>query len=164
MHRAYITAGHPDKARFIDFGFKRPNGVPHPATSRTTFDFLGFNQVWARSGQGKDVVRQLTAKSRFACALASVSDWCRHNRHRPISEQHIYQGRMVRGRFAYYGTPGNDHRLRWYDHQIQRIWQRLLSRRGQPGAFLWARLHEQRKRHPLPSPKIVRRYFALAPA
>lgn len=63
---------HPDKTRFIDFHFKRPNGMRHPATSGTTFDFLGFTHVWVRSRQRKDVVRQSTAKSRFARAVASV--------------------------------------------------------------------------------------------
>src|SRR5258708_9888116 len=66
---------HPDKTRFIDFRFKRPHGTRHSATSGTTFDFLGFTHVWVRSRQGKDVVRQSTARSRFARALASVSDW-----------------------------------------------------------------------------------------
>src|SRR3954468_24546889 len=36
---------HPDKTRFIDFRFKRPNGAVHPAADGTTFDFLGFTHV-----------------------------------------------------------------------------------------------------------------------
>ncbi len=43
--------------------------------SATTFDFLGFTHVWGRSMQGKDVVRQITAKGRFARALKSVHQW-----------------------------------------------------------------------------------------
>jgi hypothetical protein len=88
---------HPEKTRFIDFRFKRPNGMRHAATSGTTFDFLGFTHVWVRSRQGKDVVRQSTAKNRFARALASVSDWCRHNLHRAICEQHLHLSRVMRG-------------------------------------------------------------------
>ena len=149
---------HPKKTRFIDFRFKRPDGMRHAATSGTTFDFLGFTHVWVRSRQGKDVVRQSTAKSRFARALASVSDWCRHNLHRAIVEQHLHLSRVMRGHFAYYGITGNGRRLRWYAHQVERIWQKWLSRRGQQGSFLWARLRELLKRHPLPSAKIVHRY------
>jgi len=149
---------HPEKTRFIDFRFKRPNGMRHAATSGTTFDFLGFTHVWVRSRQGKDVVRQSTAKSRFARALASVSDWCRHNLHRAIVEQHLHLSRVMRGHFAYYGITGNGRRLRWYAHQVERIWQKWLSGRGQQGSFLWARLRELLKRHPLPSAKIVHRY------
>ena len=127
---------HPEKTRFIDFRFKRPNGMRHAATSGTTFDFLGFTHVWVRSRQGKDVVRQSTAKNRFARALASVSDWCRHNLHRAIGEQHLHLSRVMRGHFAYYGITGNGRRLRWYAQQVERIWQKWLSRRGQQGAFL----------------------------
>jgi group II intron reverse transcriptase/maturase len=150
---------HPDKTRFIDFRFKRPNGMRHPATGGTTFDFLGFTHVWVRSRQGKDVVRQSTAKSRFARAVASVSDWCRRNLHRPISEQHLHLGRMMKGHFAYYGITGNGRRLRWYAHQVERIWQKWLSRRGQQSSFTWARLREVLKRNPLPPAKIVHRYI-----
>jgi RNA-directed DNA polymerase len=150
---------HPEKTRFIDFRFKRPNGMRHAATSGTTFDFLGFTHVWVRSRQGKDVVRQSTAKDRFARALASVSDWCRHNLHRAIDEQHLHLSRVMRGHFAYYGITGNGRRLRWYAHQVERIWQKWLSRRGQQSPFLWTRLRESLKRHPLPSAKIVHRYI-----
>ena len=150
---------HPEKTRFIDFRFKRPNGMRHAATSGTTFDFLGFTHVWVRSKQGKDVVRQSTAKNRFARALASVSDWCRHNLHRAIDEQHLHLSRVMRGHFAYYGITGNGRRLRWYAHQVERIWQKWLSRRGQQSPFLWTRLRESLTRHPLPSAKIVHRYI-----
>jgi RNA-directed DNA polymerase len=151
---------HPDKTRFIDFRFKRPHGTRHSATSGTMFDFLGFTHVWGKSKQGKNVVRQTTAKSRFARALASVSEWCRRNLHLAIDEQHQHLGRVMRGHFAYYGISGNDRRLRWYAHQVERIWKQWLSRRGQPGAFRWARLRELLKRHPLPPAKIVHRYIA----
>ena len=68
---------HPTKTRFVDFRFRRPHGR-HPATVGTTFDFLGFTHVWAQSRRGKNVVRQTTAKDRYARALASVTEWCRH--------------------------------------------------------------------------------------
>ena len=121
--------------------------------------FLGFTHVWVQSRQGKDVVRQSTAKNRFARALASVSDWCRHNLHRAIGEQHLHLSRVMRGHFVYYGITGNGRRLRWYAHQVERIWQKWLSRRGQQGSFLWTRLHELLQRRPLPSAKIVHRYI-----
>jgi hypothetical protein len=36
----------------------------------TTFTFLGFPDLWGKSQNGKNVVRQVTAKSRYARALA----------------------------------------------------------------------------------------------
>lgn len=151
---------HPGKTRFIDFRFKRPNGKPHPATSGTTFDFLGFTHVWVKSRQGKNVVRQSTSKARFARALASVSAWCSQNLHRHLAEQRLHLSRMMRGHYAYYGITGNSRRLRWYAHQVERIWKKWLSRRGQPSAFRWNRVQELLRRYPLPSTKIVHQYTA----
>jgi hypothetical protein len=78
---------HPTKTRFVDFRFKRPNGR-HPATVGTTFNFLGFTHVWGQSRKGKNVVRQITAKDRYARALASVAEWCRRNLHCSFRDQH----------------------------------------------------------------------------
>ncbi len=52
---------HPDKTRYVDFRFQRPQGR-HPATSATSFNFLGFTHVWGTSRKGKPVVRQVKAK------------------------------------------------------------------------------------------------------
>ena len=75
--------------------------------SATTFDFLGFTHVWGRSMQGKDVVRQITAKGRFARALKSVHDWCKRHRHLPIAAQRDHLAKVIRGHCAYYGLTGN---------------------------------------------------------
>jgi hypothetical protein len=68
---------------------------------------------------GKDVVRQVTAKNRYARALAAVTDWCRRNRHQPIPDQHAHLIAMMRGHYAYYGITGNFRRLRWYADQVE---------------------------------------------
>src|SRR6267154_5940440 len=75
---------HPDKTRFVDFRNNRPNGTDHPETHGTSFTFLGFTHIWGKSRAGKNVVRQVTAKNRYARALAAVTAWCRRNRHQPI--------------------------------------------------------------------------------
>jgi Reverse transcriptase (RNA-dependent DNA polymerase) len=129
---------HPAKTRFVDFRFKRPNGR-HPATVGTTFNFLGFTHVWGLSRQGKNVVRQITAKDRYACALASVMEWCRLNLHRPFREQHAYLSRVIRGHCAYYGITGNGRRIRWYHHQVARTWKKWLARRGRHSNLPWSR-------------------------
>src|SRR5450631_1753404 len=94
---------HPDKTRFVDFRNNRPNGNDHPETDGTSFTFLGFSHIWGKSRKGKNVVRQVTAKNRYARALAAVTDWCRHNRHQPIPDQHAHLIAMMRGHYAYYG-------------------------------------------------------------
>jgi hypothetical protein len=59
----YELTLHPDKTRFVDFRSNRPDGKDHPDTDGTTFTFLGFCHVWGKSRKGKNVVRQVTARS-----------------------------------------------------------------------------------------------------
>jgi len=149
---------HPDKTRFVDFRPKRPDGGRHPDTHGTTFDFLGFTHVWGKSRKGKAVVRQVTAKGRYARALAAVSDWCRHHRHWPVPQQHRHLDAMVRGHYAYYGITGNIRRLQWYGNQVERIWRKWLSRRDRKSVFRWSRMQALLQRHPLPRARIIHRY------
>jgi RNA-directed DNA polymerase len=148
---------HPDKTRFVDFRFKRPGGEHHPATDGTTFNFLGFTHVWGRSRNGKNVVRQVTAKDRYARALSAISQWCRENRGVSISAQHAHLSKMARGHFAYYGITGNGRRIRWYLHQLERTWKKWLSRRG-GGNYQWIRLRAYLAYHPLPKARIIHKY------
>jgi RNA-directed DNA polymerase len=153
----YALKLHPQKTGFIDFRFKRPRGR-HPLATGTSFSFLGFTQVWGRSRQNKPVVRQVTAKDRFARALRAASEWCRANRHRGFREQHQYLSRVIQGHCAYFGITGNDRRIRWFHHQVIRIWMKWLRRRGRQGHLTWPRLRKMLKRYPLPPARIVHQY------
>ena len=108
------------------------------------------------------MVRQVTAKRRYARALAAVSDWCRENRHRPILDQHRRLSSMMRGHFAYYGVGGNIRRLQWFAHQAVRIWQKWLSRRDRRSAVKWTRLNEILRQHPLPRARIAHPYVTAS--
>jgi DnaJ-domain-containing protein 1 len=76
----------------------------------------------------------------------------------PIPDQHAHLIAMMRGHYAYYGITGNFRRLRWYADQVERIWQKWLSRRDRGSRLLWSRLTALLKRHPLPAARIVHRY------
>ncbi len=153
---------HPDKTRLVDFRPHMTESARHPETDGTNFDFLGFTHVWGRSRNGKSMVRQVTAKGRFARAVAAVSDWCRQHRHEPIRDQHRHLSSMMRGHFAYYGVGGNIRRLREFAHQVGRIWRKWLSRRDRQSVVTWTRFNELLKRHPLPSAKIAQGYAAAS--
>jgi RNA-directed DNA polymerase len=103
---------HPDKTRLVDFRPQRPEGARHPQTDGTTFDFPGLTHVWGQSRNGRAMVRQITAKSRFARAVAAVNDWCRKHRQWSLRDQRRHLCSMMRGRFAYYVVGGNIRRLR----------------------------------------------------
>jgi len=158
----YELTLHPDKTRFVDFRSYRPDGKDHPDADGTTFTFLGFCHAWGKSRKGKNVVRQVTAKQRYARALAAVTDWCRENRHRPIPEQHAQLVTKMRGHYAYYGITGNARRLSWYFHRVRRIWWKWLSRRG--SRLNWTQFVALLTRHPLPAAQIVHRYTAMSKA
>jgi RNA-directed DNA polymerase len=155
---------HPSKTRFVDFRKNRPNGTNHPETDDTSFTFLGFAHVWGRSRAGKKVVRQVTAKNRYARALAAITTWCRDNRHQSIPDQNAHLAAMMRGHYAYYGITGNSRRIRWYAHQVERIWQKWLSRRDRERRLNWSRFAALLKSHPLPAARIVHRYTAASEA
>jgi RNA-directed DNA polymerase len=153
---------HPDKTRFIDFRNYRSDGKDHPESDGSSFTFLGFCHVWGKSRKGWNVVWQVTAKQRYARALAAVTVWCRKNRHLPIPEQHTQLVAKMRGHYAYYGISGNFRRLSWYAQKVTRIWQKWLSRRG--SRFPWERFQDLLKRHPLPAARIVHRYTVVSEA
>lgn len=149
---------HPTKTKMVDFRFKKPNGKQHPRTDATSFVFLGFVHVWGKSRRGKDIICQRTAKDRYARALRSLWIWCKRNRHQPIPWQHERLCRSMRGHYAYYGITGNSQRLRWFAHQVERIWHNWLERRSRGQPMPWSRFRALLTRYPLPAPKIVHRY------
>jgi RNA-directed DNA polymerase len=148
---------HPDKTRFIDFRPRRRGGT-HADCQEPPFDFLGFTHSWVKSLKGNDVVRQTTAKNRFARALLAVKDWCRTNRHRPMLEQHARLSAKLEGHYAYYGITGNIRRLSQYRQQVMKTWRRWLERRTRAKRLTWARFNAFLTRHPLPRARIIHRY------
>jgi len=147
---------HPDKTRFIDFRPRRDG--THPDCTDPPFDFLGFTHAWVKSRNGKNVVRQTTAKSRFARALLAVKSWCRANRHRPILEQLARLSAKLVGHFAYYGITGNFRRLHQYRQQGTKTWRKWLERRTRGKRLTWDRFQAFLARHPLPRARIIHRY------
>ena len=61
---------HPNKTRLVDFRPQRRQGARHPETDGISFDVRGPTHVWGRSRNGKNMVRQVTAKDRYARAVA----------------------------------------------------------------------------------------------
>jgi hypothetical protein len=148
---------HPDKTRFIDFRPQRHGGTP-PDCKAQSFDFLGFTHSWGKSRKGKDVVRQTTAKSRFARSLAAVRNWCQTNRHLSVREQRVWLSAALNGHFAYFGITGNIRRIQEYRHQVVRTWHKWLERRTRGRKFLWDKFRAFLARHTLPAARIIHRY------
>jgi RNA-directed DNA polymerase len=155
---------HPDKTHLVDF---RPQKKPPPHTMggelelATTFNFLGFLHVWGKSRKGNRVVREQTAKDRFARTLDSINERCRRMRTEPIADQHRQLSQKLKGHFAYFGISGNYRRLSDLRYQVRRIWRKWLSRRSNKSRVTWDLFSRVEKRFPLPQPRIVHSYTAM---
>ena len=57
-----------------------------------------------------------TRTKKFRAALASIWDWCKTNRHTPMTRQHRELNAKVRNHYTYYGIRGNSRTLgRFFD-------------------------------------------------
>ena len=146
---------HPTKTRQVDF---RPKAGGHGSSNR--FDFLGFTHLWGKSRKGRWVVRQFTAKERFARAVKSVWNWCKEHRHMPLGDQCRHLAGVIRGHCAYYGLTGNGKRLSRFRDAVVKSWRRWLGRRHRNGRISWDRFKAILARFPLPTAKITRSIYA----
>jgi len=156
----YGLALHPDKTRLISF--RRPPyaaGVKAMQGDRPgTFDLLGFTHYWGRTRRGGWAVMRQTSSKRLSRTVRSIAQWCRANRHRPISEQHAKLSQKVRGHYAYYGITGNMRMLSWFLVAVHRAWRKWLNRRNRQREMIWDRFNRLLRRFRLPPPRIVHSY------
>ena len=152
---------HPEKTRMVRFA--RPESEPpkdHKREKRETFNFLGFTHYWGKSRKGNWVIKRSTEKGRFARALKKVSDWCRRNRHLPISEQLRQLTRKLTGHYAYYGITGNFRSLSNFRAEVTRVWHKWLSRRSRSGRIAWEKFNLLLRRYTLPPVRIMHSVFS----
>ena len=141
---------HPDKTRLVPFG--RPDMGRPPRDRRPgTYDFLGFTHYWGLSRKGHWVIKRRTASDRLARAVASVTQWCRRNRHLPLAEQYQTLCQNLRGHFAYYGVTANRLQLEHFRTAALRAWYKWLARRKRKPYPTWTWFQRLIVRYPLPS-------------
>lgn len=152
----YGLALHPEKTRVIEF-FRPPRdgAPPRDDEGGRSFDLLGFTHFWGKSQKGNWVVKRKTMQSRFARAAKAINEWCRDNRHLPVTEQRKTLASKLRGHYAYYGITGNQPSLKAYFREVTRIWREWLDRRSNRARMTWQRFKELLQRHSLPPPRVV---------
>ena len=153
----YGLTVHPEKTRLIRFD---PDDTHDSDTTAgesmpKTFDFLGFTHYWGRSRQGGWVIKCKTARSRFQRAIRSLSEWCRQNRHQPITVQHQTLKQKVQGHYGYYGIIGNFACLQNFLLEARRTWKRWLSRRRRGKPLSWSDFAQLEQRYCLPRARVV---------
>jgi RNA-directed DNA polymerase len=158
----YGLTVHPEKTRLVRF---QPPQPPDSETEErntsepTTFDFLAFTHYWGRSLRGNWVVKRKTARSRLKRALATLSDWCRKNRHLSIKEQYQKLTEKLRGHYGYFGITGNFRSLRNYREATRWIWKRHLSRRRRGKPMTWLSFARLEERYRLPAARVIHSFL-----
>ena len=147
---------HPEKTKLVDF---RP---PERGQSRGqgSLNFLGFCFYWARTRQGRAVVKLKTARDRLTRKIKETGQWLRDHRHEPVAEQHAQLSAKIRGHLQYYGVSFNSRSLGNFVWEVTRRWRRWLARRGGKTYWSWERMKSFLMTYPLPTPRIVHRLFA----
>jgi hypothetical protein len=87
---------HPKKTKLVRFEKPRRDDS---GKGSDTFDFLGFTHYWAKSRRGYWVIKRKTARQRVRRAMKMLWQWCRWNRHEPITEQYKKLCQKLRGYF-----------------------------------------------------------------
>lgn len=148
---------HPEKTRMLPFQSpgRSPSQDEDDRKGPGTFDMLGFTHYWARSRQGRWVIKQKTAKGRFARAVERISEWCQRNRHRRLAEQRETLNRKLMGHYNYYGITGNSDALSRFRYQVNLLWHKWLNRRSQRKSGDWKWFNRILERFPLAKPVAV---------
>ena len=153
---------HPEKTRLVPF--KRPRrGAPKDGDDPPgTFDLLGFKHFWALNRKGSWVLKRKTASSRFSRGLKVLTQWCRKNRHLPITEQWRTLRQKLNGHYGYYGITGNSKSLGQFGLWAVRIWRKWLCRRSQRAFLNWEVFRKLLAHYPMPAATIRHKYAPSA--
>jgi RNA-directed DNA polymerase len=147
---------HPDKTRLIRFGrFAVQDSDKDGKRKPDTFSFLGFTFYCGKTRWGKFTVKLKTMSKRIRRSLLRIGDWCRQNRHCPLSEQQERLTAVLQGHYQYYGVRTNSRSLAQVYRGTRILWRTWLGRRHRSGAVSWQKFEMILKRYPLPSPRIT---------
>jgi RNA-directed DNA polymerase len=154
---------HPEKTRLLEFGRNAARERQRRGTGKPeTFDFLGFTHICGRTKKGRFAILRQTIRKRMQAKLQEVQSELAHRMHLPNRETGAWLRAVLQGHFRYYGVPSNYPALRTFRFLVERLWQRVLSRRSQNGWYRWRRMRRLcdhwlppvRLFHPYPSARL----------
>jgi group II intron reverse transcriptase/maturase len=143
---------HPKKTKLVRF--RKPRSRDDQGKNGT-FDFLGFTHYWAKSRRGYWVIKRKTATKRLRRAMKGFWQWCRQNRHLPITEQYKMLCQKLRGYYQYYAIRGNYRMLERVFEHVRQAWRYWLSRRSHKSKISWEKYEKLWTTFPLPRPRII---------
>jgi group II intron reverse transcriptase/maturase len=132
--------------RLAKFGLEvapeKTNILPFSRSSKSRFDFLGFEFYWDKGRKGYNVLKRRTSRKKYKAALASFSQWCKKHCRLPITLLFIKLNQKLRGYWNYYGIRGNYESMSDYYYHIRFILFKYLNRRSQRKSYNWKGFNE----------------------
>ena len=125
-----------------------------------TFDFLGFTFYWGKAQSGRIVPKLKTKAKTMRAKLNKVTEWIKQNKDRkPLKELWKTFRAKLRGHVNYYGVSHNAENVSKFLYESKKIVFKWLNRRSQRKSFTWKEYTQYIEAYPLPTVKIVHRFF-----
>jgi len=147
---------HPKKTRLVDF--RKPSYKITATKGAGTFDFLGFTHYWGKSRKGYWIIKRKTSAKKLRQKITSIWEWCKHNRHITVKEQHAMLNLKLTGHYQYYGVRSNYRSLQLYYEAVRKAWKRWLGRRSRDGFISYEKFNKFLVHYPLAKPRIVHEF------
>ena len=145
---------HPEKTRLVEFGRYAEERAKRPGRKPSSFGFLGFTYLCARSRRGKFTVHVRTMHKRLSRGLTAIGRWCQEHRQVPVEQQQKTLNAKLRGHYQYYGRPTNSRCLWKFYRGTCRRWYYWLNRRTRGSRLTWDQYNALLRRYPLLLPRM----------
>jgi len=151
------------KSRVIEFGRWQWAKARRQALRLATFNFLGFTHYCDGTRTSGFKLGRKTERKRLQRALVQMNEWLRSVRNQMrLADWWPLLVTKVTGYYRYYGIGGNRRSLDNYYRRVLRLAYKWVNRRSQRRSYNWERFGRWLKQHPLPRPRIHRRYPLLS--
>lgn len=148
--------------RLVKFGLEvaveKTNIIQFDRSSKSRFEFLGFEIYWGKNRWGKIVLKRRTSRKKYRAALASFKEWCKKHRHLPKAILFGKLNRKLRGYWNYYGIRGNFDSLSDYFYHVEVILFKWLNRRSQRRSYNWKGFNALLEHFRLAKPRICHNF------
>jgi len=151
------------KSRVIEFGRYQWEAARRQAKRLATFDFLGFTHYCEQTRTGGFKLGRKTERKRLRRALVQMNEWLRSIRNRMrLAEWWPMLAAKLTGYYRYYGISGNLRSVHSFYWRVVGLAYKWVNRRSQQRSYDWQRFCRWLVYHPLPRPRIYRRYPILS--
>jgi len=128
--------------------------------AQETFDFLGFTFYLGKSKTGRIIPKLKTRAKTMRSKLNKVTTWFKQIRNtKTLKEIWKTFKAKLRGHVQYYGVSHNAKAVKQFLQRTRGIAYKWLNRRSQRKSFTWEKFALFEKANPLPTVKIVHRFF-----